>query len=136
MEAELDKIAKEINKNIKERSAKEEEEEKREQVLKKLKEEIRSIAYDINRVDKAIEEEDKFINRTEILTLDKALARRYQHKLARHRRVLENRLQRREEVVKHKGLSLDIAPDEELSDGGHSSIEEFQEKATLSQKHM
>ena len=94
-------------------------EEKREQVLKKLKEEIKGIAYDIKRVDEAIEKEDTFINRTDILALDKALARRYQHKLSRHRKVLENRLQRRKEIVKSKGLSLDIAPDEELSDGGY-----------------
>ena len=134
LEAEFDKVAKEINKNIQERSVKEEEE-KREQVLQKLKEEIKGIAYDIKRVDKAIEEEDSFINRTEILALDKALARRYQHKLARHRRVLENRLKRRKEIVKGGGLSLDIAPDEELSDGGYSSIEEFQDKETLPQKH-
>ena len=111
-----------------------EEEERREQVLKKLKEEIKGIAYDIKRVDKAIEEEDKFINRTEILALDKALARRYQHKLARHRRVLENRLQRRKEIVKGNGLSLDIAPDEELSDGGYSSIEEFKGERDFTSK--
>ena len=73
LETELDRIAKKFNKNIKERSAKEEEE-KREQVLEKLKEEIKGIAYDIKRVDKAIEEGDSFINRTEILALDKALA--------------------------------------------------------------
>ena len=84
---------------------------------------------------KAIEEEDNFIGRPEILALDKALARRYQHKLARHRRVLENRLHRRKEIVKGGGLSLDIAPDEELSDGGYSSIEEFQDKETLPQRH-
>ena len=87
------------------------------------------------RVDKAIEKEDKFLNRPEVLALDKALARRYQHKLSRHRRVLENRLQRRKEVVKGKGLSLEIAPDEELSDGSYSSIEEFQDKETLPHRH-
>ena len=69
------------------------------------------------------------------MALDKALARRYQHKLSRHRRILENRLQRRKEVVKGKGLSLDVAPDEELSDGGYSSIEEFQDKETLPHRH-
>ena len=63
-----------------------------------------------------------FLNRPEVLTLDKALARRYQHKSSRHKRILENRLQRRKEVVKGKGLSVDLAPDEELSDGGYSSI--------------
>ena len=55
----------------------------------------------------------------------------YQDKLARHRRVLENRLQRRKDIVKDKGLSLDIAPDEELSDGGYSSTEEFKDRLYL-----
>ena len=128
LELEFDKVAREINKNIKER------EEKREQDLQKLKEVIKGIAYDIKRVDKAIEE-DNFIGRPEILALDKALARRYQHKLTRHKRVLENRLYRRKEIVKGGGLSLDVAPDEELSDGGYSSIEEFQDKETLPQRH-
>ena len=54
-----------------------------------------------------------FLNRPEVLALDKALARRYQHKLSRHKGALENRLQRRKEVVKGKGLSLEVAPDEE-----------------------
>ena len=75
------------------------------------------------RVDKVIEEEDSFINRPDILALDRALDRRYQHKLARHRRVPENRIERRREIVKEKGLSLAVAPDEELSDGSYSSIE-------------
>ena len=134
LELEFDKVAREINKNIKERGAKKEEEE-REQELQKLKEVIKGITYDIKRVDKAIEEEDSFIGRPEILSLDKALARRYQHKLARHKRVLENRLHRRKEIAKGGGLSLDIAPDEELSDSGYSSIEEFQDKETLPQRH-
>ena len=134
LELEFDKVAREINKNIKERCAKKEEEE-REQELQKLKEVIKGITYDIKRVDKAIEEGDSFIGRPEILALDMALARRYQHKLARHRRVLENRLHRRKEIVKGGGLSLDIAPDEELSDCGYSSIEEFQDKETLPQRH-
>ena len=110
LKAQLEKVAKEFNKSMQERSTKAEEE-KREQELKKLKEEIKSITYDIKRAVKAIEEEDT------------------------HRRVLENRLQRRKDIVKGKGLSLDIAPDEELSDGGYSSIEEFHEKETLPQKH-
>ena len=88
-----------------------------------------------SRVDKAIEKEDKFLNRPEALALDEVLARRYQHKLSRHRRILENRLQRRKEVAKGKGLSLDVAPDEDLSDGGYSSIEEFQDKETLPHRH-
>ena len=101
----------------------------------KHKEEIKGIVYDIKRVDKAIEKEDKFLNRPEVLALDKVLARRYQHKLSRHRRALENRLQRRKEVVKGKGLSLEIALDEELSDGGYSSIEEFKDKETLPHRY-
>ena len=101
----------------------------------KHKKEIKGIVYDIKRVDKAIEKEDKFLNRPEVLALDKALARRYQHKLSRHRRVLENRLQRRKEIVKGKGLSLEVALDEELSDGGYTSIEEFQDKETLPHRH-
>ena len=60
---------------------------------------------------------------------------RYQHKLSRHRRILENRLQRRKEAVKSKGLSLDVGPDEELSDDGYSSMEEFQDKETLPHRH-
>ena len=132
LNAHLEKVAKEFNKNI-QKKVLNAEEEKRKQVLKKLKDEIKGITYDIKRVDKAIEEENTFINRTDILALDKALARRYQHKLYRHRRVLENRLQRRKEIVKGKGLSLEVAPDEELSDGGYSSIEEFHEKETLPQ---
>ena len=134
LELEFDKVAREINKNVKERSE-EKEEQEREKELQKLKEAIKGITHDIKRVDKAIEEEDRFIERPEILALDKALARRYQHMLARHRRVLENRLHRRKEIVKGEGLSLDVAPDEELSDGGYSSIEEFQDKETLPQRH-
>ena len=44
-------------------------------------------------------------------------------------------MQRGKDIVKGKGLSLEIAPDEELSDGGYSSIEELYEKETLPQKH-
>ena len=55
--------------------------------------------------------------------------------MSKHRRILENRLQRRKEVVKGKELSLDVAPDEELSDGGYSFIEEFQDKETLPYRH-
>ena len=93
LNAELDKVSKEINKKIQEREAVAEEA-KREDQLLKHKEEIKGIVYDIKRVDKAIEKEDKFLNRPEVLALDKALARRYQHKLSRHRRILENRLKK------------------------------------------
>ena len=134
LNSELDKVAKEINKNLQEREVEVEETRREEQVLKH-KEEIKGIVYDIKRVDKAIEKEDKFLNRPEVVALDKALARRYQHKLSRHRRALENRLQRRKEVVKEKRLSLQIALDEELSDGGYSSIEEFKDKETLPHRY-
>ena len=132
---ELDKISKEINKNLQEREAVADETRREEQMLKH-KEEIKGIVYDIKRVDKAIEKEDKlFLNRPEVLALDKALARRYQHKLSRHKRALENRLKRRKEVVKGKGLSLEVSLDEELSDGGYSSIEELKDKETLPHRH-
>ena len=131
---ELDKVAKVVNKKLQEREAVAEET-RREDQVQKHKEEIKGIIHDIKRVDKAIEKEDKFLNRPEVLALDKALARRYQHKLSRHKRALENRLQSRKEVVKGKGLSLEVAPDEELSDGGYSSIEEFQDKETLPHRH-
>ena len=127
-------VAKEINKNIKARGEKKEAE-KKEQDLQRLKEDVKGIAYDIKRVDRAIEEEDSFIGRPELLALHKALARRYQQKLARHRRAFKNRLHRRKEIVKGDGLSLDVAPDEELSDGGYSSIEELKDKETLPQRH-
>ena len=134
LNAELDKVSKEINKKLQEREAVAKET-RREEQLQKHKEEIKGIVHDIKRVDKVIEKEDRFLNRPEVLALDKALARRYQHKLSRHKRTLENRLQRRKEVVKGKGLSLEVAPDEELSDGGYSSIEEFQDKETLPHRY-
>ena len=48
--------------------------------------------------------------------------------------MVTDRLQRRKEIVKGKGLSLEVAPDEELSAGGYSPIEEFYEKKTLPKK--
>ena len=64
--------------------------------------------------------------------MDKALARRYQQKLVKYKRNLENRLNRRQQIIKGKGLPLDVTPDDELSDGGYSSIEEFKDRETLS----
>ena len=90
LNAELDKVSKEISKKIQEREAVAEETRREDQLLKH-KEEIKGIVYDIKRVDKAIEKEDRFLNRPEVLALDKALARRYQHKLSRHRRALKSR---------------------------------------------
>ena len=67
--------------------------------------------------------------------MDKALARRYQQKLVKHKRNLENRLSRRQQIIKGKGLSLDVTPDDELSDGGYSSIEEFKDRETLPDRY-
>ena len=44
-------------------------------------------------------------------------------------------MQRRKEVVKSKELSLDVVPDEELSDGGYSSIEEIKDKEILPHRY-
>ena len=76
LNAELDKISKEINKQIQEREAIAEEA-KREDQLMKHKEESKGIVYDIKRVDRAIEEEDNLLSRPEVLALDKALAKRF-----------------------------------------------------------
>ena len=67
--------------------------------------------------------------------MDKALARRYQQKLVKHKRNLENRLNRRQQIIKGKGLVLDVTPDDELSDGGYSSIEEFKDRETLPHRY-
>ena len=67
--------------------------------------------------------------------MDKALARRYQQKLVKHKRNLENRLSRRQQVIKGTRLSLDVTPDDELSDGGYSSIEKFKDRETLPHRY-
>ena len=67
--------------------------------------------------------------------MDKVLARRYQQKLVKHKRNLENRLNRRQQIIKGKGLALDVTPDDELSDGGYSSIEEFKDRETLPHRY-
>ena len=79
--------------------------------------------------------EDQFLNRKDIGLLDKALARRYQQKLVKHKRNLENRLSRRQQIIKGKGLPLDVTPDDELFDGGYSSIEEFKDRETLPHRY-
>ena len=63
--------------------------------------------------------------------MDKALARRHQQKLVKHRRNLENRLSSGQQIIKGKVLPLDVTPDDELSDGGYSSLEEFKDRETL-----
>ena len=79
--------------------------------------------------------EDQFLNRKDIGLLDKALARRYQQKLVKHKRSLENRLSRRQQMIKGKGLPLDVTPDDELSDGCYLSIEEFKDRETLPHRY-
>ena len=103
--------------------------------INRLKVENEGILQDIRRIEQAVAIEDQFLNRKDIGSLDKALARRYQQKLVKHKRNLENRLSRRQQIIKGKGLPLDVTPDDELSDGGYSSIEEFKNKETLPQRY-
>ena len=55
--------------------------------------------------------------------------------MVKHKRNLENRLSRRQQIIKGKGLCLDVTPDDELSDGGYSSIEEFKDRETLPHRY-
>ena len=103
--------------------------------MHKLKVESEGILQDIRRIEQAVVVEDQFINRKDIGLLDKALAKRYQQKLVIHKRNLENRLSRRQQIIKGKGLPLDVTPDDELSDGGYSSIEEFKNRETLPHRY-
>ena len=54
--------------------------------------------------------------------------------MVKHKRNLENRLSRRQQIIKGKG-SLDVTPDDELSDGGYSSLEEFKDRETLPHRY-
>ena len=103
--------------------------------INRLKVESEGILQDIRRIEQAVAIEDHFLNRKDIGSLDKALARRYQQKLVKHKRNLENRLSRRQQIIKGKKLSLDVTPDDELSDGGFSLIEEFKNKETLPHRY-
>ena len=44
-------------------------------------------------------------------------------------------MNRRKQIIKGKCLTLDLAPDDELSDGGYSSVEEFKDKETLPHRY-
>ena len=134
IELEIDELAKEINRQI---ITREQQQQKvdRTKEIQKLKAESESILQDIRRIEKAVVVEDQFLNRKDIGLLDKALARRYQQKLVKHKRNLENRLNRRQQIIKGKGLPLDVTPDDELSDGGYSSIEEFKDRETLPHRY-
>ena len=134
IELEIDELAKDINRQI---IAREQQQQKtgRTKEMQKLKTESEGILQDIRRIEKAVVVEDQFLNRKDIGLLDKALARRYQQKLVKHKRNLENRLNRRQQIIKGKGLALDVTPDDELSDGGYSSIEEFKDRETLPHRY-
>ena len=122
IELEYDRVTKEINKEIQLRKEQQQEKERTKEI-NRLKRESEGILQDIKRIEQGISVEVQFLARKDIVPIDQALARRYQHKLARHKRNLEDRLNRRQQIIKGKGLALDVAPDDELSDGGHSSIE-------------
>ena len=134
IELEIDELAKEINRQI---IAREQQQQKtdRTKEIQKLKAESEGILQDIRRIEKAVVVEDQFLNRKDKGLLDKTLARRYQQKLVKHKRNLKNRLNRRQQIIKGKGLTLDVTPDDELFDGGYSSIEEFKDRETLPHRY-
>ena len=134
IELEIDELAKEINRQILTREQQQQKTDRTKEI-QKLKAESEGIPQDIRRIEKAVVVEDQFLNRKYIGLLDKALARRYQQKLVKHKRNLENRLNRRQQIIKGKGLPLDVTPDDELSDGGYSSIEEFKDRETLPHRY-
>ena len=134
IELEIDELTKEINRQILTREQQQQKKDKTKEI-QKLKAESEGILQDIRRIEQAVVVEDQFLNRKDIGLLDKALARRYQQKLVKHKRNLENRLSRRQQIIKGKGLPLDVIPDDELSDGGYSSIEEFKNRGTLPHRY-
>ena len=134
IELEIYELAKEINKQI---FVREQQQQKtdRTKEIHKLKVESEGILQDIRKIEQAVVIEDQFLNRKDIGLLDRALARRYQHKLVKHKRNLENRLSRRQQIIKGKGLPLDVTPDDDLSDGGYSSLEDFKDRETLPHRY-
>ena len=124
IELEIDELAKEINKQILIREQQQQKTDRTKEI-QKLKADSEGILQDIRRIEQAVVVENQFLNRKDIGLLGKASARRYQQKLVRHKRNLENRLSRRQQIIKGKGLPLDVTPDDELSDGGYSSLKEF-----------
>ena len=134
IELEIDEVAREIKEQILIREQQQQRTE-RPKEINRLKVESEGILQDIRRIEQAVAIEDQFLNRKDIGLLDKALARRYQQKLVKHKRNLENRLSRRQQIIKGKGLPLDVTPDDELSDGGYSSLEEFKDKETLPHRY-
>ena len=134
VELEIDELAKEINRQILVREQQQQKTDRTKEIHK-LKVESEGTLQGIRRIEQAVVVEDQFLNRKDIGLLDRALARRYQQKLVKHKRNLENRLSRRQQIIKGKGLLLDVTPDDELSDGGYSSLEEFKNRETLPQRY-
>ena len=132
IELEIDEVAREIKEQI---LIREQHRTERTKEIYRFKVESEGILQDIRRIEQAVAIEDQFLNRKDIGLLDKALARRYQQKLVKHKRNLENRLSIREQIIRGKGLPLDVTPDDELSDGGYSSLEEFKNKETLPHRY-
>ena len=133
IELEIDELAKEISRQI---LTGEQQQQKtdRTKEIHKLKVESEGILQDIRRIEQAVAVEDQFLNGKDIGLLDKASAKRYQQKLVKHKRNLENRWNRRQQIIKGKEF-LDVTPDDELSDGGYSSIEEFKDRETLPHRY-
>ena len=94
IELEIDELAKEINRQILIREQQQKKTDRKKEI-QKLKAESEGILQDIRRIEQAVVVEDQFLNRKDIGLLDKALARRYQQKLVKHKRNLENRLFRK-----------------------------------------
>ena len=112
LELEEETLAKEINEQLVERD-KQQDEQKRTKEIERLRKETENIQQDIKRIERAIVIKDQFISREDITSLDKALARRYQQKQSKHKRNLENRVSRRQQIVKGRGLSLEVEPDDD-----------------------
>ena len=129
IELEIDEVAREIKEQILIREQQQQRTERTKEI-NRLKVESEDILQGFRRIEQAVAIEDQFLNRKDIGLLDKALARRYQQKLVKHKRNLENRLSRRQQIIKGKGLPLDVT-----SDGGYSSLEEFKDKETLPHRY-
>ena len=134
IELEIDELAKEIFKQILVREQQQQKTDRTKEIHK-LKVESEGITQGIRRIEQAVAVEDQFPYRKDIGLLDKALAGRYQQNLVKHKRNLENRLSRRQQIIKGKGLPLDVTPDDELSDVGYSSIEEFKDREILPHRY-
>ena len=85
IELEIDEVAREIKEQILIREPQQQRTERTKEI-NRLKVESEGILQYIRRIEQAVAIEDQFINRKDIGLLDKALARRYQQKLVKHKR--------------------------------------------------